>query len=401
MPMRPRQVFSLFCCMENFEEKACLCALNRIFGFEPRIGLTLISHFGSAKDVFCLDVKELDEIIGPYSKFKGRITTKARDIAAEELQSLSDKGISFIGISEASYPKLLRECEDSPIGLYIKSRTPASELWVDPAISIVGTRDISPYGKEWCRKIVNGLSSTVTRPAIVSGLALGVDIEAHKAAVDAGLPTIAVMATGPDSIYPARHRYFAETITSTPGCALITDYPPGTAPLAIHFLRRNRIIAGLSKSTILIESKARGGGLMTCRLAFSYNRDIYALPGRIDDIRSQGCNHLIRSKMAEPIISVSSLIESMGMKASASEVCTDSRTVLDKKYSGYISSQDIETMSELINTIRKERCLTAEDLSDILKISYLKASELIGILEIDGFITRDLLQRCSINPKNL
>ena len=335
--------------MENFEEKAHLCALNRIFGFEPRLGLALISHFGSASGIFQQDKDEIDRILGPYSKYKGKITTSAADQAADELHSLSLRGITFEGITESTYPPLLMDCEDAPIGLYIKTQTPVSDLWKPESISIVGTRDISLYGRDWCRRIVQGLSRTESRPSIISGLALGVDIEAHRTAIEEGLPTIAIMATGPDSIYPYRHRSFAEKIASTPGCALVTDYPPGTAPLAIHFLRRNRIIAGLGKATILVESKSKGGGMMTCRLAFSYNREIYALPGRADDICSQGCNELIREKIAEPITSISSLTMSLGLNSYARNDNSHCKKLISR-YSERLPETDINIITNIFAT---------------------------------------------------
>ena len=233
----------------------------------------------------------------------------------EELTDLEKIGISFSAWNSASYPPLLKECADAPVGLYIRSVTPARELW-NPSgnIAVVGTRDLSPYGKEWCEKAVTAIASGNEKPSIISGLALGTDICAHRTALDNGLPTIGVMATGPETVYPYRHKEFAERLWQTPGCALVTDYPPGTAPLAIHFLRRNRIIAGLADATILIESKSRGGGMTTSRLAFSYSRDVYALPGRADDVRSQGCNRLIREKIAEPLISIEDLIGSLGLE---------------------------------------------------------------------------------------
>lgn len=393
-----RQVFLLFWGMKNFEEKTCLCALNRIFGFEPKTGLALITHLGSAAAVFRLDQKELDALTGPYSRFRGRICRKALDEAAEELLSLSARGIWFCGITEADYPPLLKECEDAPIGIYVRCCTPIGTLWKEDSVAVVGTRDVSPYGKEWCRKLVGGLALTGVRPPIVSGLALGVDIEAHKAALEYGLPTIAVMATGPDSIYPYRHRAFAEKLVQTPGCALVTDYPPGTAPLAIHFLRRNRIIAGLSRAVVLVESKIKGGGLMTCGLAFSYNRDVYALPGRVDDIRSQGCNELIRKKMAEPVTSISSLTESLRMGTAISPSLTSDRDRLTAHYQG-CRAEELSLMCSIMSAIRKSRGITVEELGETLGTGYIKAAEMTGLLEIDGFICIDLLQRCSINPK--
>ena len=385
--------------MENFEEKACLCALNRIFGFEPKIGQALISHLGSASAVFSMSSEQLSSLLGPYSKYKDKICIRAVEEAAKELSQLSRSGVTFCGITENHYPSLLKECEDPPVGLYIKSTTPLSDLWQEDRIAVVGTRDISPYGREWCTRIVSSFASTPARPAIVSGLALGVDIEAHKTALENGLPTIAVLPTGPDAIYPLRHRAQAERIASSPGSALITDYPPGTAPLAIHFLRRNRIIAGLSKATLLIESKIKGGGMMTCRLAFSYNRDVYALPGRIDDTRSQGCNELIRQKIAEPIVSAAGLAESLGLTLVQHPKAADFQTLLDRQYSGRIPTGDLTIIKDMVSLIRKNRGITLEEISASLGCSYPKTAELAGLLEIEDIIITDLLQRCSINPK--
>lgn len=385
--------------MENFEEQACLCALNRIFGFEPKVGLALISHLGSASKVFSLSEEDLTSLMGPYSKYKASICARAVEEASKELTYLSGIGVSFCGITDPHYPSLLKECEDPPVGLYIKSNSPISELWPEERISVVGTRDISSYGREWCSRIVNSLAAAPERPAIVSGLALGVDIEAHRTALDNGLPTIAVLPTGPDSIYPYRHRIHAERIVSAPHSALITDYPPGTAPLAIHFLRRNRIIAGLSKATILIESKIKGGGMMTCRLAFSYNRDVYALPGRIDDTRSQGCNELIRQKIAEPIVSAASLVESLGLSYRKHREHTDSSTIVDRHYAERIPKEDLILIKNIFSLIRKKRGITIEEVANSIGSGYSKTADLTRLLEIDDFIITDLLQRCSINPK--
>ena len=199
--------------MENFEEKACLCALNRIFGFEPRIGIELITHLGSAKAVFNLKDEELEQLTGPHFKYKGRICAQAAEHEIRELERLSADGITFCGYTDESYPELLKECEDPPIGLYIKSCTALEELWKPrKRVAVVGTRDISPYGREWCEKTIRFLAGSNARPTIVSGLALGTDIIAHTSAISEGLPTIAVMATGPETVYPTRHRAFAERL---------------------------------------------------------------------------------------------------------------------------------------------------------------------------------------------
>ena len=384
--------------MDNFEEKACLCALSRIFGFEPKTGLALIERMGCASAVFALDKDGLDELLGPYCKQRFQIRQSAVFEAAGELEALAKTGVEFIGWGQEGYPLLLTECPDPPIGLYIKSTTRPQDLWTRPKnIAVVGTRDISPYGKEWCAKVVGGLAETQQKPLIVSGLALGTDICAHRTALEQGLPTIAVMPTGPDAVYPHRHLAFADQLSHTPGCALITDYPPGTPPLPVNFLRRNRIIAGLSHATVLIESKIQGGGMMTARLAFSYNRDVFALPGRVDDLRSQGCNKMIAEKVAEPLVNVEDFIRSIGLdRASVSSNRTDLPTMLDSFYRGSVGKDTIREMAALLECIRKNRGSTVEGLGVMTGIEYGKTSSLTAMLELDGFISIDLLQRCCI-----
>ena len=357
---------------------------------------------GSAQKVFSLSREEMEVITGPYFKFKDRICRRALEAEARELLRLREKGIYFCGWTEEDYPLLLKECEDPPIGLYVRSSTPASELWKPCSrIAIVGTRDISPYGKEWCERAVRSLAGTDGRPVIVSGLALGTDITAHRAAIEEGLPTIGVMATGPDEVYPYRHKEFARKLAQTPGCALISDYPPGTSPIAINFLRRNRIIAGLSDATILIESKLKGGGMMTCRLAYSYNRDVFALPGRVDDLRSQGCNELIRRKMAEPITSEKSLIESLGFSHRRKTSGAGMLERVTASYHDKAPQEHITLMCKILNAIKANRGICIEDIPSATGIDFKTTVELIGILEIDGFINIDLLKRCSINYKNV
>lgn len=380
------------------EEKYSLCALNRIFGFEPKVAHALISHVGSASAIFSLAPKDIDAILGPWSKYKGRICPRVLDEAAEEIERLKGSGIYFLGHDEDGYPELLNECEDAPIGLYIRSSTPPDELFgVRRKIAIVGTRDITPYGTEWCSRIVQSFGRSSEKPLIVSGLALGTDICAHQEAMECGLPTIGVMATGPEAVYPYRHKAFAERMVSTPGCALITDYPPGTAPLAIHFLRRNRIIAGLSDSTILIESRIKGGGMMTARLAFSYNREVYALPGRVDDSRSQGCNLLIKSKIAEAIDSVEGLNESMGINMTSGKKAISDIDLIKSIFNNTSTPGLLQDMATLLTTIRKNRGINLDDLANLTGFGYSRTSQLTGMLEMEGIISMDLLQRCTFN----
>lgn len=379
------------------EEKICLCALNRIFGYEPRIASALIRHLGSAKEVFSLGKDTLDEILGPHSKYAGQIGPASLESAEKELIEASALGITFIGRGEKGYPELLSECEDAPSGLYIRSRTPETCLAGDrDFISIVGTRNISAYGRDWCRQIVQALAHTEKPPVIVSGLAYGTDITAHLAALDAGLRTIAVMATGADSVYPAAHRGHAGRIAASDGSAAITDYPLRTRAVAINFIRRNRIIAGISRATVLIESRARGGGMITARQAFSYDRDVFALPGRADDPMSEGCNILVRSGCAIPVTSMEDFISSLGYtpekkaERNIAEICRDRPAWTGRT----------DEIARVLLHIKKNRRISIQELADATGLGFRVTAEITGLLESDGVISVDLMQRCSINGKN-
>ena len=399
----PWPFFSFYLCpknMDTFEEKACLCALSRIFGFEPRKGLALLEQLGCASALFALDKDGQDSLLGPFDSKKYQFRQTAVFEAAEELETLAKSGITFVGWGQEGYPPMLTECPDPPIGLYIRSSTRPQDLWTRPKnIAVIGTRDISPYGQEWCAKTIEGLAHTRQKPLIVSGLALGTDICAHRRAVEHDLPTIAVMPTGPDAVYPFRHLAFADQLCHQPGCALITDYPPGTAPLPVNFLRRNRIIAGMSEATILIESKLRGGGMTTSRLAFSYNREVYALPGRADDLRSQGCNRLIREKTAEPITDIADLLSALNMKPQSRTRKLTSKELIEITYGKEISPDSIGLMCNILEVIRQHRGITINEICNTMNIGYSTASSIINMLETDGIISVDILQRCCANVR--
>ena len=385
--------------MEDFET-ICYCSLNRIFGFDPAIARRLVDFHGGAGAVFRMDRNELSEILGPFSKYSDRINDRELDISRKELEFLKRNGYSFVPYGSKNYPLLLKECDDAPMGLYVRSETEISRIFNEnPCISVVGTRDISPYGAEWCRRVVGAMATARIKPVVVSGLAIGVDIIAHSTALDNGLATIAVMATGVDDIYPSRHKGFAMKIERTNGCALISDYPLGTAPFAVNFLRRNRIIAGLSSATILIESKEKGGGMVTADIASSYNREVYALPGRIDDARSQGCNRLIRGKIAEPITDLDNFVNSLGLGVWSRRTMKDLDTEIVEKYAGVLDEGLLMNVRNTASLIKKYRGATMEELCSLGGMSWRDLSYAAGMLENDGIITVDLLQRCSINVK--
>ncbi|MBO4670747.1 MAG: DNA-protecting protein DprA [Bacteroidales bacterium] len=382
-------------------ETICGITLNRVFGYEPAAARRLISRFGSPGAVFSQSPSTLDEAFGPWSKYRHSICREELDVSEKEFARLRSLGCTFVLFGEPGYPPLLADCEDAPAGLYIRSSVPPGQLWKPKHyVSVVGTRDISPYGKEWTEKMVGALSRTRGKPMIVSGFAIGVDITAHLAALAFGLPTVAVIPVGIDSIYPWRHRHVAERMLATPGCAIVTDFPPGTPPVPFNFLRRNRIIAGISGATILAESKAHGGGTMTARLAASYGREVYCLPGRIDDVRSAGCNRLIREKLAEPVTDLDALGTQMGLGSSRKTAACSLETRIRDTYSGTESGM-LERIVGTALLIRDNRGITPDEISATLGIPPGEVAAVVCLLESDGFICTDLLRRCTIDNKKV
>lgn len=376
--------------MEDEKETLCLCALNRIFCYEPVVGLRLLEYFGTAAAVFEAPSGQLGGLLHARPEYAGKIHRGALAESARELESVERLGGRFVGLHSPAYPQLLRECPDRPLGLYVRSQTPVEDLFNSrEAIAFVGTRDLSSYGREWCGNLVSTLSETSAKPLIVSGLAFGIDYVAHTTALTLSLPTVGVMATGIDRIYPSRHESLAERMVRTPGCALVSCYPLGTAPLANQFLSRNRIIAGMSRATVLVESKIRGGGLITARHAYSYDRDVYALPGRVDDVRSQGCNRLIRDKIAEPVISREDFLDKLGLKAPRLR----KQDVLGKA-AGLFPDGSLELA--VLKAVLAERGIDIRTLCARTDRPYAEVIAAALALESEGFLSMDILQRCSV-----
>lgn len=250
----------------------------------------LISKFESASNVFSQSKKQLQEAekIGPCTAdFIAQPVWLKK--AAGELAFLKKHRINAHYFKDPGYPGLLKNCEDAPVLLFTKGEV---GLNCKKSLSVVGTRRATSYGRALCSQLIQGLAAQVEDLVIVSGLAYGIDVMAHRAALDAGIPTVAVLGHGFNTLYPPAHRDVARQIIRKG--ALVTDFPSFTGPERNNFLRRNRIIAGLSDATLVIESAETGGALITAELAKGYNRDVLAVPGRVTDTRSRGCNRLIK-----------------------------------------------------------------------------------------------------------
>ena len=380
--------------MPSPDERTALCALNKVLGYVPAAGHLLLARFGSAAAVFAADAPTRREALGVWREYADQVHPSLLDWAARELDRLQDAGFRFIGFDEEDYPSLLAECEDPPLGLYFNASSPPAAVFeMRPCISVVGTRDLSPYGREWCRRLVLAMGEASIPPCIVSGLAFGADGIAHRTALECGLPTIGVMATGIEKVYPWQHAELAGQMVRTPGCAVVTDYPLGSSPVALNFIRRNRIIAGLSRATVVIESKTKGGSLITAKYACDYNRDVFALPGRADDVRSAGCNSLIRQRMADIVTEPEDLVERLGLGKTARRRKAGLEALLARKYG---------TGSPLIQMallVKGNPGVSLEEIARETGWTWPEVQERAAILETDGFLETDLLRRCSIPTK--
>lgn len=295
-------------------------ALSMLLHSKPELALELLRAAGSARAI-SENRRDLRAVAPEASDKMCKIVEQmdtALQRAETEAEFAEKRGIACVTIADNAYPARLRDCADAPPVLYFKGN---ADLNAKRVVSVVGTRHCTEYGKNICERLTRELASIAPDTIIVSGLAYGIDINAHRGALSATLPTLAVLAHGLDRIYPASHRNTAKEMLSCGG--LITEFPSGTVPDKFNFVRRNRIIAGLADVTVVVESAAKGGGLITASIAQSYGRDVCAFPGRAGDEYSAGCNNLIRSNCAQLITSAENLVEAMlwndraGTKAAA------------------------------------------------------------------------------------
>jgi DNA processing protein len=255
-------------------------------------GKKLISYCGSAEAVFKEKKKALLKIPGiGESTVSSILSHNVLERAEEEIAFIEKYKITPVFYTDKTYPMRLKHCIDSPIMLYYKG---SADLNTGKIISVVGTRRASEYGKEMCSKIIEDLANL--KVMVVSGLAYGIDSRAHQAALQNGLETVGVLAHGLDRIYPYSNKSLAEKMIHSGG--LLTDYISKTNPDRENFPKRNRIIAGMADALIVVESAIKGGALITANIANSYDRDVFAVPGKVSDKYSEGCNYLIKTNKA-------------------------------------------------------------------------------------------------------
>ena len=284
-------------------------ALTRMTGFNIDTALHLYRELGGGRGVYehrhnLRDVLPdcSDRLIAALQDWS---TALAR--SEQELTFAEKHGIKILRMGKEGYPQRLEECPDAPLVLFYLGNADLNQRRI---IDIVGTRRCTSYGQDLISRFVRGLRQLCPEVLIVSGLAYGVDINAHRQALANGFETVGVLAHGLDELYPPRHRDTATQMLQHGG--LLTEYMSETFIDKLNFVRRNRIVAGISDATILIESAARGGGLITARIAMDYGRGVFAFPGAVGATYSEGCNNLIRDNGAQLITSAADLVNAMG-----------------------------------------------------------------------------------------
>lgn len=348
------------------EELLHLIALTMV----PRLGLVgqrrVLDAFGSATDVFKQRdhlaellpdaTPDLQKSLSEMEQWIGR--------AQQELEWARQQGVQCIPIGDPRYPVRLRDCADAPLVLYFFGKGRLDALHI---VSMVGTRQCSDYGKSLCQEFTAELAQLCPETLVVSGLAYGIDIHSHRGALQAGLPTVGVLAHGLDQIYPRLHQQTALEMTSAGG--LLTEYVHGTPIDKMNFVARNRIVAGMAEAVVVVESALKGGSLITARLANDYGREVFAFPGRAADRASAGCNLLIRNGESHLITSAEDFVQMMGWQTESNthkqpvqrqlfvELTPDEQRVADA-----LKGSDGKSLGELVSLT----ALPAGQLSSVL-----------------------------------
>lgn len=292
-------------------EALCSIALTLCQGIGHRGAKRLIDELGSAEAVF-RQRRQITELIPDATS---RVAEALDDVeaferACSELEFAGSKNISCLTLQDEAYPLRLKECPDAPVVLFHKG---AADLNRRHVLAMVGTRRATDYGRQFCAAFLRDMAAACPDVLVVSGLAYGIDIHAHRAALAEGLPTVGVLAHGLDRIYPHPHRQTAVEMLA--GGGLLTEFLSQTTPEPFNFVQRNRIVAGMSDAVLVVESAAKGGALITADLAVGYGRDCFAVPGRTGDMNSVGCNQLIRDSKAGLVQDAGDLLNAMGWQS--------------------------------------------------------------------------------------
>ena len=347
--------------------------LTFIKNIGPALAKSLVSHLGDAEEVFKATGSKLLRVPGIGEKTIAQMDRNAAlKRAEEELKFIDKNKIDIVFYTDSTYPKRLKSCNDSPVLLYAKGN---ANLNTQHIVSIVGTRNATDYGKQLCKQLIEELQ--LYNILIVSGLALGIDVTAHKECVKLNMPTVGVLGHGLDRMYPSQNRSTAEKMLENGG--LLSEYPSGTIPDRENFPQRNRIVAGIADATIVIEAGIKGGALITAEIANSYNRDVFAFPGRVGDDYSEGCNFLIRNNKAALLTCAADLAYSLGWEKGDS-----SKPAVEQ----FMLPIDLLPDEKLIYDILKEfkKPLAIDELTIKISMPTSKLAMSLLNMEMQGFI---------------
>ncbi|TFH48231.1 MAG: DNA-protecting protein DprA, partial [Bacteroidia bacterium] len=348
-------------------------ALGMIPGVGDITARKLVSYTGSLEAVFNESHRSLTRIPGVGGSLAKAVSGRTYLEAAErEAEFIAKHNIRVYFYLDDDYPYRLRQCEDSPVTFYYKG---SADLNAPRILSVVGTRNATRRGRETCQKIMAGLALHFPDIVIVSGLAYGIDIAAHNAAMSNGLATVAVLGHGLKTIYPSLHTGVARSMVANGG--LVTDFPSDILPERNNFIKRNRIIAGLADATLIIESGIKGGALITADIAASYNRDVMAVPGRTDDQWSAGCNALIKCNKAALVERHEDIEYLLGWKPAT----------LAAPSQKAIFPEMTENEKKVFETIREQGGQTIDQLALTLEIPVYRLSTTLLQMELAGLIT--------------
>lgn len=307
---------------ETTEDILYQIALLELTNVGPIVARKIINYFGSAKEVIFASEKELIELGSVGKKILKQDKDDCLRFAEAQLKFCEGQGAEVLSFFSQSYPYRLKECSDAPQVIYKKGHCNLNQ---EKIVAIVGTRDCTAYGKDFCNALVDELQKV--NACIVSGLAYGIDACSHERAIHNDLYNIAVVAHGLDRIYPGTHRDLANRIIGKG--AILTEFPTKTNPDRENFPQRNRIVAGMVDAVVVIESRKKGGSMITARLGNDYSRDVFAVPGRVNDVSSEGCNHLISNELAHLLNSPEDLLKAMGWNSSTSSKAVQQKMVFD------------------------------------------------------------------------
>lgn len=359
----------------NEQEQIYSIALTMVPGIGHIGAKRLVEGMKSATDVFRFRKELAQRLSGVHERVSGALDCPSIIVRAEqELVFLQKNHIQCLTFHDEAYPSRLRECEDAPVVLFYKGNADLNALHI---INMVGTRHATDYGTQLCTTFLRDLKALCPDVLVVSGLAYGIDINAHRSALDNDLPTVGVLAHGLDRIYPSLHRKTAVEMLDKGG--LLTEFPVGTTPDKHNFISRNRIVAGMCDATIVVESAAKGGSLITAELAESYHRDCFAFPGRVTDEYSKGCNQLIRDSKASLLLSAEDLVEAMGWTL-------DSHPVKAENVQRSLFLELTEEEQKVVHTLEKQGNLQINTLVVETDIPVHKMSAILFELEMKGAV---------------